>query len=88
MTDKLATKANKEALKITLKPKEEEWLEEEEMASVMKCLESDNGTLKRKVKKNPTEAQERKRRGKDNRTVAKWTSGGHEGKRGKNNQVT
>ena len=40
------------------------------MASVMKSLESDNGTLKRMVKKNPTEAQERKR-GEDNRTVAK-----------------
>ena len=41
------------------------------MASVMKSLESDNGTLKRMVKKNPTEAQERKRRGEDNRMDAK-----------------
>ena len=37
----------------------------------MKSLESDNGTLKRMVKKNPTEGQERKRRREDNRMDAK-----------------
>ena len=61
-TDKLATKANKEVLKITLKLKEEEGLEEEEMASVMKCLESDNGTLKRKVKKSNRSKGKKKKR--------------------------
>ena len=62
MTDELVTKADKEVLKTTPKPKEEEWLEEEEMASVKKSLDSDNESLMRMVKKNPTETREKEKK--------------------------
>ena len=58
------------------------------MASVMKSLESDNGSLKRMVKK----IQQIDRKEKEKEKTIEWMlnepvhcSGGHEGKRGKNN---